>query len=167
MRLLTVVLVLAFAAPAAAQSRAGVLAAEFNKTKDVTKSKRGVTLHKYHEVHASPLSYNDIGQYAGHYASEPLALDITVLKDGRVRAVGRDESRSFEVRDAKISGALLSGTKVYAGGKSEAFEAVFLIRRDRDDPKAAFTVMTGLGYFGDVPASWGISSPQHIFLTKR
>ena len=165
MRLLPVVLLLAFAAPAAAQSRAASLAAQFNKLKDVTKSKRGVTTHKYHEAVASPLAYSDLERYDGHYAADPLFMDINVSKDGRVRVLGND-GRAFEIRNGRIDDGVLTGTKLYAGGGTQLLEAVFLRRLDREDPKAAFSEMLGIGYLGDVPASWGISSPQHVFLEK-
>ena len=143
-------LAVTFAIPAAAQtpSRAQVLAGEFTKFKHETRAKKGVSHTKYKEVISEAWVVLP-SAYAGHYRSEePMYLDITVDASGRATGSGRDEGR-FELRDLTISRGLISGRKVYADGRDEEFEAVFLKRASREAAGAEFFVSYGIGVLAE------------------
>jgi hypothetical protein len=143
------VLLLLATAPAAAQTpgaRAQVLAGEFSKLKNVTKTKGGVSHRKYAEVVSEPWTAT-LRDYRGTYASaEDFAhLNLTIDANGRVSGEGRD-SEVFALRDVVIADALLTGTKVYRNGKTAPFEAAFLKRSTRSSPDAEFTTLYGVGF---------------------
>jgi len=167
MRYAIVILLITIATPAAAQTRASQIASEFSKTRSTTKSKHGMTTHKYKEVRSAPW-LTELRNYAGHYVSlgNPLELTVSVSANGVVTASGRDEAR-FEVRTARIEDAMLYGTKVYRSGRSEAFEAAFLKRSHRDAPDKNFTLGYGVAVLIDAPPPDGVSGLTHVFLEKE
>jgi hypothetical protein len=166
MRYAVILLLLAAATPAAAQSRADQIAAEFTKSKNTTKTRHGVTARKYKEVVSQPW-HADVRDYAGHYVSlgDPMVLDVDVTANGVVTARGKDEA-AFEILDARIRDAVLYGTKVYRDGRRERFEAGFLKRSHRAAPDEAFTASYGIGVLVDAPRSTGITGALHVFLEK-
>jgi len=166
MRRITVALfaILAIAAPAPAQSRIDVLAREFSKKKDATKSKHGVTVRKYYEVVSVPWRASP-AEYAGHYTSETIVLDVRAGANDEVLVSGTD-TRPFEVRDARITDGVLSGLKVYRNGSTEPFEAAFLKRSDRDRPEKPFAAYYGIGILVDAPPGSGFTGPMRVFLVR-
>ena len=125
-------------------ARARELAAYFNKEKHKVKEKRGVRLDIYLEVRGEPAALTDAAEYSGAYESEPdYPLELRVSPDGAVEGRGAEPSpggaRRFTLRGARVSGALLTGTKVYDDGGTERVEAVFLNRTERHAPGEAGT----------------------------
>lgn len=150
-----------FTSDAAAQRtgaarRAEELAASFNKSKHEVKEKRGVRVEKFREVRSQPAVRNDARAYAGEYEADfECALTIRVFEGGRVEAAGCEpgpgQNRKFTLRDARIEGALLTGTKVFDDGTTEKFEGVFINRTERNSPSDVGTTTFGLGVVYDPP----------------
>ena len=125
-------------ASAFAQSTAGgrsqELAAALDKTKYKKKEKRGFSLELYVDVKNEPAVRANPAEYSGTYLSPGYRLDVKVSPDGRVDGSGYDggsenaEMAKFTLRDARISGALLTGSKVYENGSTVPFEALFTNR---------------------------------------
>ena len=136
--------------PLSSQSGAQQIAAAFTKHKYVAKESHGIRREKYKDVQSAPTVRQNVRDYAGVYEVAELGyrLILAVGADGTVRASGVDgdaESRGFELANAKIQGALLTGTKVYRDGTAEQLEAAFLTRTDRDSPTDPGTIVYGLG----------------------
>lgn len=167
MKYALVMLLVAAAVPAEAQTRAEQLAVEFTKKKDVTKEKRGVSVRKYHEVISTPWQLPRAQDYSGLYASEPFTLDIRVAADGTVTGSGHDHLGTFDLRDGRFSQGVISAQRAYRHGRMRPIEAVFLKRQDRSAAADPFTHYLGLGYVDDAPAGSGVSGPMRYFLTKR
>ena len=157
MRYAVLFLIFAAAAPAAAQSRAHQIAAEFTKSKNATKIKHGVSHHKFKQVVSEPWRAS-MREYAGRYVSlgDESYLDVAVDMNGAVTARGRDEEM-YQVRNARIDDAVLYGTKVYRDGRTEPFEGGFLKRSARSAPDDALTVSYGIGVLVAAPMSAGIT----------
>lgn len=139
-----------------AQQRARELAALFNKSKHIVKEKRGVRVEKFLEIRGEPVVKTDVREYSGTYISDSdCALSIKVNADGGVEARGCEPSperpRKITLRGARVSGALLTGTKVYEDGSTEKFEGVFINRTERNSPNAAIVTTFGLGVAFDPP----------------
>ena len=129
------------------QTKAREIAAAFTKNKHVVKEKYGVRRDKYKDVRSEPAVKANPSEYSGVYEVRDLAyvLSVQVGNDGRVQATGSDQSRTFTLENAKIEGALLTGSKVYSDGTREKFEGVFLNRTDRDSPNDPGVTIFGLG----------------------
>ena len=133
------------------QTRAQAIAQAFNKHKHVVKVKLGVSREKFKDVQSEPVVRQNAAEYAGTYAMEDLGfvINLQVGSDGRIQATGTEQgeqqSRTFRLENAKIDGALLTGTKVYPDGTTEKFEAAFLNRTVREAPAAAGVTTFGLG----------------------
>ncbi|MDT7779108.1 MAG: hypothetical protein QOC99_1620 [Acidobacteriota bacterium] len=148
----------AFAGQVEPQSRARELAASFSKSKHEVKEKRGVRVEKFKDVRSDPVFKADARGYSGTYEADfGCALTITVRADGRADASGSEPTsdlarpRRFTLRDARVAGALLTGTKVYDDGATEEFEGVFINRTERNSPTDAGTTTFGLGIVFDPP----------------
>jgi hypothetical protein len=146
----------AAARQAESQQRARELAAYFNKSKHQVKEKHGVRVEKFKEVRGEPVVKRDAREYSGTYETEgDCSLSIHVGANGVVEASGCEPSperaRKFTLRGARISGALLTGTKVYEDGSTERFEAVFINRTERDHVNDAGFTTFGLGVVFDPP----------------
>lgn len=132
------------------QARAQEIAAAFNKHKSVVKDNHGVRREKYKDVRSEPFVKQNIRDYSGVYEVPELGyvLTIQVGADGRVHANGHEGSedlRPFDLRNARIEGALLTGTKVYPDGSTESFEGVFMTRIASDSPADPGHITFGLG----------------------
>ncbi|MBC7931742.1 MAG: hypothetical protein H7Z38_14375 [Rubrivivax sp.] len=139
-----------------AQQRARELAALFSKSKHSVKEKRGVRVEKFLEVRGEPAVKTDVREYSGTYESDSdCAVSIKVGSDGVVEASGCEPSserpRKFTLRGAQVSGAMLTGTKVYEDGSTGKFEGVFINRTERNSPNAAVVTTFGLGVVFDPP----------------
>ena len=149
------------------------LIAALDKTKYKSKEKRGFKVEVYVDVKNEAVAKADPRDYAGTYQDgmNMNLLDLKVGADGRAEASGFDSDENgvktnFNLRDARVSGALLTGTKVYSDGRTEKFEAVFANRTT-----AAGTSPTkieereteyGLGFI-QTHAEW----TNRVFLTKK
>jgi hypothetical protein len=116
------------------------LVVSFNKTKYKKKEKKDFVVEVYVDIKNEPVVKNSVADYAGRYECEDgdYRLDLSV-SGGKIEGSGTDlyyensnfdkqRSRKFTLRDARIEGALLTATKVYDGGETQNFEAVFVNR---------------------------------------
>ena len=152
-----------------ASARARELAAAFSKSKHVVKEKHGIRVEKYKDVRSEPAPKTDARLYSGEYEAERGALSLKVYADGRAAATGSEpdadfsRTRSFTLKNARVEGALLTGTKVYEDGSSEAFEGVFINRTDRDSLTDPGTTAFGLGVLFDPPKTVGSLAVSRLF----
>ncbi|HEX8637618.1 MAG TPA: hypothetical protein VF692_06125 [Pyrinomonadaceae bacterium] len=139
-----------------AQQESQEIAALFNKTKHKVKEKRGVRVEVYVDIKSEPFVKQNIAEYAGEFKADTGDwFTLKISSDGRIEASGSEpspqKSRRFTVKDARIEGALLTGTKVYDDGAAESFEAVFLKRTVRLGETDAGTSVYGFGVRYDPP----------------
>ena len=150
--------------------RAQELAASFNKFKNVSKTKYGVTREKYKDVHCEPLLRHSINEYSGVYEATDLGyvIDVRVGNDGVVTGAGSENGLlRFNLENGKIEAALFTATKVYQNGTREKFEAVFLTRNDKESPKERVVSTIGLGVRFSVPVEINGSTYDRLFYTLR
>jgi hypothetical protein len=150
------------------QTKTQAIAAAFNKYKHRVKEKHGVRTEKYKDVRSEPLVKSNIGDYAGAYevADFGALINIQVGSDGRVQASGYEkvpQSRTFNLENVRIDGALLTAYKVYQDGTREAFEGVFLKRTDRNSPTDAGVTTFGLGVVLPTPVEQNGLTYQKLF----
>lgn len=163
MRWILPILMLATTTPAIAQSKAQQFAAEFNKKKDETRSKKGHTVHKYKEVVATPWTFTDNRKYEGNYASESSEMRVDVTDNGTLNVSGTDNHGRYVLKNAMIDEGILTGTKSYANGHGERFKAIFLKRQDRTSASDSFTTSYGVGYLED----YADQMQARIFLERK
>ena len=159
------------------QARTQAIVASFNKSKHVVKEKRGVRLEKYKEVRSTAAIKSNIRDYAGSYEADGMGLsfDLKVDGSGNVTANGYERVemdspvwRGFTLRNARIQGALLTGTKVYANGTTEPFEGAFINRTSFDSPTDRGTTTFGLGIIrSSRPVVNGVSVDRVFYERKR
>lgn len=140
----------------AAQPEAQQIAALFNKTKHKIKEKRGVRIEVFVDIKSEPMVRQNIAEYAGGYKADTGDwLNLSIGASGQIEASGSEpspqKSRRFTLKDARIEGAFLRGTKVYQDGSAEPFEAVFLKRTVRLGEDDAGTSAYGFGVRFDPP----------------
>jgi len=99
--------------------------ARFNKVKQKSKHRNGVTVEIYVNVH-SELAPSRSGNYEADFGR---SLTLDVRSDGTVTGYGADEGRKFELRNGRVDGSHLTATKLFAGGSTEPLEGIFLNRR--------------------------------------
>jgi hypothetical protein len=151
------------------QRRTQEIVSSFNKSKHIIKERHGVRVEKFKEIRSEPEVRKAAADYAGTYeADSGYALHLQVGADGRVEANGtepapRQESQRFTLKDAKLEGALLTGTKVYEDGTTEKFEGVFINRTERDSPTESGVRTFGLGVLYDPPKM----NPEIGFMVTR
>ena len=137
-------------------ARARELAAHFDKDKHKVKEKRGVRLEVFLEMRGEPAPRENPADYSGVYESEPgHAFELRVGADGVAEGVGAEPApggaRRFTLQGARVSGALLTATKVYEDGSTEPLQAAFIKLTVRHSPAAAGTSTFGLGVVFDRP----------------
>lgn len=135
-----------------ASSRTTQLVAMFSKNKHVVKEKRGVRMEKYKDVRSEPALRANPASYSGTYNTDfGFVIALRAASNGQVEGSGRESigdtgvARTFVVRNAKIDGALLTGTMVFSDGHREKLEGVFMNRTSRESPNDAGTTKFGLG----------------------
>jgi hypothetical protein len=142
-------------------ARARELAAHFNKDKHKVKEKRGLRIEVFLEMRGEPVTKRNPAEYTGLYESEPgYAFDLRVGADGSAEGQGAEPApnggaRRFTLRGARVSGALLTGTKVYEDGSTEQIEAAFINLKVRHSQTEAGTSLFGLGVVFDPPKTGG------------
>ncbi|HEX8722895.1 MAG TPA: hypothetical protein VF736_19915 [Pyrinomonadaceae bacterium] len=153
--------------------RARELAAYFDKDKHKVKEKWGTRVEVFLEMRGEPAARADAAEYSGAYEWERgFPLDLRVSPDGRAEGSGVEPapngSRRFTLRDARVSGALLTGTKVYDGGGTEPIEAVFINLTTRHAQGERGETLFGLGVVFDPPkAGEGYSITRLFYARKR
>ena len=139
----------AIAVSQSSPSRAQQIAADFTKHKEVHAVHRGVTRDKYKDVRSELVIAQSVSEYAGRYETDfGWWIEIQVGANGEIRGRGEATDQpcdAFELKGAKIEGALLTATKVCPDGSVERLEAAFLNRTDRDSAMDTGTTMFGLG----------------------
>jgi hypothetical protein len=144
----------AAAQSAHARSRTQAIIAAFNKSKHTVKEKYGVRMEKYKAVKSEAVIKPNVRDYSGAYEVQGMGytLDLRVLDTRTIAATGYEPAdvngravRTFGLRNARIDGALLTATKVYANGATEPFEGVFINRTSFDSPTDKGTTTFGLG----------------------
>jgi hypothetical protein len=150
-----------------AQHRAQELAARFNKNKHKVKDKRGVHIDIKIDITSVPVA-KPAGEYAGAYnAWDSYSMQLQVGSDGQLTGSGTEPSengeRAFTLRDTRLEGALLTGTKVYQDGSTERLEAVFISRTTRSNMQDRDETVFGLGVVYDQPLTTG----DHGFQTDK
>ncbi len=116
------------------EKRTADLVAMFNKTKQVSKNKRGVTKSIFLDIQSKPVVRKDLSTYSGTYVERGFGFSVTlqVREDGTVAGNGLDDRGKYTLRDARMRGAMLTGTKVYAISTTAPLDAVFLQRTTRE-----------------------------------
>jgi len=162
-----------------AGARTRELAAALDKTKYKKKEKPMVTVEFYIDIKNEPV-VRDAASYAGNYTSEDSESNLSLQVSGAaVSGTGRDwfgeNRRSFALKDAFISGALLTGTKVYENGEQQKFEAVF-VNRTVSNGKNANEIASrdtkfGIGFIQEVSNNDSQKGTQtwtnRVFLERR
>ena len=117
-----------------AGQRTRELTSALDKTKYKKKEKANISIEIYIDIKNEAVVREDPTSYSGNYEAENYRMALSVAKDGSVTGEGYDtlgdngRRMNFTLRDARIDGALLSGTKVYEGGSAQPFEGVFANR---------------------------------------
>ena len=141
-----------------ADTRARAMAASFNKSKHLSKEKRGIRKEKFLEITSTPAIKANPAAYSGNYRVDGMgfSLDLRVAPDGTVQGTGYDpvefESnvrRQYTLTDARVQGALLSATKTYANGTTQRVEGVFMNRTTKNSPTDPGSTVFGLGISGN------------------
>jgi hypothetical protein len=140
--------------------RARELAALFNKSKHKVKDKRGVHIEIHIDIVSEPL-VKPAAQYSGEYgADDTFSLRLEVGADGKVTGRGSEPRAgtaelNFSLRDARVDGGLVVGTKVYDSGATAKFEGVFIQRTVHTNMGDRDQVLFGLGVVFDPPKRGG------------
>ena len=120
-----------------AGARAQTLAAALDKNKYKKKEKHNVLIESYVDIKNEPVVKGNPADYSGTYSADDYKLELKVAANGSAEGSGYDLRRAegdrwpnmkFALRGARVEGALLTGTKVFENGQTEAFEAVFANR---------------------------------------
>jgi hypothetical protein len=168
------------ASPAIAQSsrsaeaRTSAIAASFSKFKNVSKEKRGIRKSKYLRVQSEPALLANPADYSGKYVASDwgFGFDIRVNPDGTFTGTGYDAldgnvSRTFTFRNGKIQGALLTATKVYADGRSRAFEGAFMNRSTYQSATDKGVTVFGFGTTTVAPVNIDGNTIDKFFYEKQ
>jgi hypothetical protein len=143
MRALTALFLLSFTLVlSASEARTREILAMFSKSKNVQKSKRGVTKSVFVEKHGEAVTGGDV---AGTYEVDGAGLSLRLTANG---GSGVDRRGAFTLRGMRRSGAYFTATKAYANGRTEPLEGVFmeLVTRAGKTPADATTTRAfGLG----------------------
>src|SRR5688572_26621567 len=119
-----------------AGQRSQDLAASLNKNKYKKKVKENFSFEFYLDIKNTPAPRSDASEYSGRYACDDHTLDLTATSSGAVTGSGHERDMNdgrqsmFTLRDGRISGAVLTATKVYETGETRPFEAVFVDRTE-------------------------------------
>ncbi len=158
-----------------ARKRSREIVALFNKEKHVVKEKYGVRMEKYKKIQCEPVLKQDIKEYSGEYevSGWGCALHLQVASDGTIKATGCEPGREgaqpmrkFTLERARISGAMLTATKVYKDGATELLEGVFMNQTTFTSPADPGRSEFGLGVSGGI-ATFGGVTLDRIFYQKR
>ena len=121
----------------AQDGRTQELVAALDKTKYKKKEKKNISIEFYIDIKNEPVVRNP-SEYTGRYDADDsgYTLSLQVDSSGAVSGNGSDSldrghRANFTLRNALVSGALLTGTKVYENGEQRPFEAVFVDRTVR------------------------------------
>jgi hypothetical protein len=121
-----------------AGARTQTLVAALDKTKYKKKEKHNISIEIYIDIKNEAVVKSNPADFSGSYGAgdNGYKLDLKVDSDGSASGSGYDSvnwddgspKMKFTLKDARVDGALLAGTKVFENGRTEAFEAVFANR---------------------------------------
>lgn len=116
-----------------AEQKTNALINALGKTKYKKKEKKNFSFELYIDIKSEAVVKNNVRDYAGVYQSSDAnyKIELRVAADGTIEGSGYDsdfndsQKRNFTIQNARIEGALLTATKVYASGDLKKLEAVF------------------------------------------
>jgi hypothetical protein len=158
------------------QKRTEEIVVSFNKQKHVVKEKNGVRSEKYKKVVSESVIKPNVTDYSGVYEVSDLGylINIQVGSDGSVKATGSEPSndgtgraRTFRLEGAKITSAMLSGTKVYSDGATAKFEGVFINRTTFNSPTDRGVSAFGLGVVSNPVEFGGVTLDKLFYQLKQ
>ena len=158
------------------QSRTQEIVASFNKTKHKVVEVYGIKKEKYKRVVSEPAIKQNIRDYSGVYEASEMGylINIQVGSDGKLNATGSEpangdtrQMRSFRLEGARISGAMLTATKVYDDGATEKFEGVFINRTDFLSPTDKGMRSFGLGVVSNSFEFAGVTFDKLFYQLKQ
>ena len=158
-----------------AQTKTQAIVASFNKFKHVTKEKRGIRKEKYKKIQSEPVVKANPEDYSGTYEIPDMgfAMHLRVDHSGKVEGDGYEPlmqdpavRRAFTLKNGKIEGALLTATKVYAGGRAEKLEGVFINRTSFESPTDKGVTTFGLGTVGGPTEVAGVTLDRLFYELK-
>jgi hypothetical protein len=161
---------------ASSERHTQAIVASFNKSKHVVKEKYGVRKEKYLDVRSVPAVRQNPADYSGAYEVPDLRFSLKLRVDatGRVEGTGYEPvtddaavSRSFTLKDGRMTGALLRATKVYGNGSSEPFEGVFINKAVFESPTDKGVTAFGLGVVGKQLQVGGLSIDRLFYQLKQ
>jgi hypothetical protein len=141
--------------------------AQFNKVKQKSKHRHGVVVERYINVQ-SELARSRSGRYEATGVERTLTLEVHA--DGTVTGRGAEEGRTFELRDGRVDGSLLTATKRFADGATEPLEGIFISRR-RMEGRTAREITSDHTTFGlgvtSVNFTFGGSTFDRLFYERK
>jgi|KBSSwiStaDraftv2_1062776.scaffolds.fasta_scaffold121055_2 hypothetical protein len=164
----------------AQDARTQQLVSALDKTKYKKKEKRNISIEFYIDI-KNEAAVRTPSDLAGSYESEDRSNSLSLQVDGNGAARGsgydnlRDHRANFTLKDASITGALLTATKVYENGEQRPFEAVFVNRTVRTGKNSESIVSEdtkfGLGFVETHSSSDGAGNTENwtnrVFLMRR
>ncbi len=156
--------------------RTRVIVASFNKKKHEVREKKGIRVEKYKEIRSEPAILKNIRDYSGSYEAPELGLSLDLHVDGNgivtgkgYEAVDADQRvfRGFALKNARIDGALLTGTKVYERGGTEPLEGVFINKTSFESPTDKGQTTFGLGVIGHTVLLDGGVTIDKVFYQRK
>ncbi len=154
-----------------AQQKTQNLIAALSKTKYKKKEKKNFSFEKFIDIKSEAVVKNNVRDYAGVYetSQDGYRMELRVSADGKVEGSGYDsdfdtsQKEKFTLKDARIEGALLTATKVFADGATEKLEAVFnnrtVVQGKNPNQIESRETKYGLGFID----SWGTVT-NRVFL---
>ena len=160
-----------------AQARTTAIVASFNKSKHVSKEKRGVRKEKYIVVRSEPAVKQNPAEYSGSYDAlglDGFSVQLTVDPSGKVYGGGREPlnddgtvARNFVLRDGWVTGAWVKARKVYSNGSAEPFEGVFINKTVFESPTDKGHTAFGLGVVGKGFRVGGVDLERVFFQSRQ
>lgn len=155
-----------------AGQRTRELVASLDKSKHKKKTKHNITVEVYVDIRNEAAVRADASEYSGSYEADGYRLTLRAAQDGSASGEGFDtlgadaKQANYTLRDARIEGALLTGTKVYENGETIPLEAVFVNRTAKSGTNAenltSNTTEFGIGWVHK-NADW----TSRVFLNKK
>lgn len=148
------------------------LLAALDKTKYKKKEKANISIEFYIDI-KNEAAVRDPAAYSGVYEADGYRLSLNIGADGSATGDGQDTfgpasgRGNFTLRNARVEGALLTATKVYADGRTSPFEAVFANRTISTGKNAekieSRETHFGLGFIQSDNINW----TNRVFLERR
>jgi hypothetical protein len=156
--------------------RTQTIVASFNKSKHVVKEKHGVRKEKYLDVRSVPSVKQNPADYSGAYEASDLGFSLRLRVDpsGTLEGTGYEPlndqpavSRSFTLKNGRITGALITAKKLYGDGSSEPFEGVFINKTVFESSTDKGVTAFGLGVLGKNFQVGGLSLDRIFYELKQ